>query len=48
MKLSIDIEKVRASEIIGLLSNQLDIVDVSVENRPIEEIILSLYNKFEI
>jgi ABC-2 type transport system ATP-binding protein len=48
VSLSVDLEKIRVSEVIGLLSNQLDIVDVSVDTRPIEEIIVDLYKEYQI
>ncbi|WP_102398981.1 ABC transporter ATP-binding protein [Haloimpatiens massiliensis] len=46
--LSVDLEKIKVSEVIGLLSNKLDIIDVSVENRPIDEIIVDLYKEYQI
>lgn len=46
--LSVDSEKIKVSEVIGILSNQLDIMDVSVESRPIEEIIVDLYREYQI
>jgi ABC-2 type transport system ATP-binding protein len=48
VSLSVDLEKIKVSEVIGLLSKQLDIVDVTVESRPIEEIIVDLYKEYEI
>lgn len=46
--LSVDLEKTKVSEVIGILSKKLDILDVSVESRPIEEIIVDLYREYEI
>lgn len=46
--LSVDLEKIKVSEAIGLLSNKLDIIDVSVESRPIDEIIVDLYKEYQI
>lgn len=46
--LSVDLEKVKVSTVIGLLSEKLDILDVSVDSRPIEEIIVDLYKEYEI
>ncbi|WP_138204966.1 ABC transporter ATP-binding protein [Haloimpatiens lingqiaonensis] len=46
--LSVDLEKIKVSEVIGLLSNKLDIIDVSVESRPIDEIIVDLYKEYQI
>ncbi|MCM0647970.1 ATP-binding cassette domain-containing protein [Clostridium swellfunianum] len=48
LSMSIDLDKIKVSEVIGLLSNKLDILDVSVESRPIEEIIVDLYKEYEI
>jgi ABC-2 type transport system ATP-binding protein len=48
LSLSVDLEKIKVSEVIGLLSNKLDIIDVSVDSRPIEEIIVDLYKEYEI
>lgn len=48
MTLSVDLERIRVSEVIGLLSDKLDILDVSVESRPIEEIIVDLYKEYRI
>lgn len=46
--LSVDLEKIKVSEVIGILSNKLDILDVSVDSRPIEEIIVDLYKEYKI
>lgn len=46
--LSVNLDKIRVSEVIGLLSKKLDIIDVSVDTRPIEEIIVDLYKEYEI
>lgn len=48
MTLSVDVNSIKVSEVIGILSDKLDIMDVSVENRPIEEIIVDLYKEYEI
>ena len=48
MSLSVDLKKIKVSEVIGLLSEKLDIIDVSVDSRPIEEIIVDLYKEYEI
>ncbi|ERI91526.1 ABC transporter, ATP-binding protein [Clostridiales bacterium oral taxon 876 str. F0540] len=48
ISLLVDLEKIKVSEVIGKLSNKLDILDVSVESRPIEEIIVKLYKEYEI
>lgn len=46
--LSVDLGKIKVSEVIGILSNKLDILDVSVESRPIEDIIVDLYKEYQI
>jgi ABC-2 type transport system ATP-binding protein len=46
--LSIDLQKIKVSQVIGLLSEKLDILDVSVDSRPIEEIIVDLYKEYKI
>lgn len=46
--LSVDLQKIKVSQVIGLLSEKLDILDVSVDSRPIEEIIVDLYKEYEI
>jgi ABC-2 type transport system ATP-binding protein len=46
--LSVDLKKIKVSTVIGLLSEKLDLLDVSVESRPIEEIIVDLYKEYEI
>lgn len=48
LSLSVDLEKIKVSEVIGILSNKLDILDVSVDSRPIEEIIVDLYKEYQI
>jgi ABC-2 type transport system ATP-binding protein len=46
--MSVDLSRIKVSEVIGQLSSRLDILDVSVESRPIEEIIVDLYKEYEI
>jgi ABC-2 type transport system ATP-binding protein len=48
LSMSVDTERIKVSEVIGLLSQKLDIVDVSVDSRPIEEIIVDLYKEYRI
>lgn len=48
LALSVDPGKIKVSEVIGILSNKLDIQDVSIESRPIEEIIVDLYREYQI
>jgi ABC-2 type transport system ATP-binding protein len=48
LSMSVDLTKIKVSEVIGNLSNSLDILDVSVDSRPIEEIIVDLYKEYEI
>lgn len=46
--LSVDLAKIKVSDAIGLLSEKLDIIDLAVDSRPIEEIIVDLYKEYEI
>ena len=48
VSLSVDLETIKVSEVIGLLSKKLDILDISVDIRPIEEIIVDLYKEYQI
>lgn len=48
ISLTVDLKKIGVSEVIGLLSNKVDILDVSVDSRPIEEIIVDLYKEYQI
>lgn len=48
LTLSVDLKKIKVSDVIGLLSEKLDITDISIESRPIEEIIVDLYKEYEI
>ena len=48
LSLSVDLEKIKISDVIGMLSKKLDIIDLSVDSRPIEEIIVDLYKEYEI
>lgn len=41
-------EVISASKLIGVLSEKLDIKDVCVENKPIDEIIVDMYKEFQI
>ena len=46
--LSVNTREVSVSEVISALTEQLEILDVTVENPPIEEIIVQLYKEYEI
>jgi len=46
--LSVDLERIKVSEVIGRLSESFDLKDISVNSRPIEEIIVELYKEYEI
>ena len=46
--LFVDTKKASVSEVISLLLEQLELLDVTVENPPIEEIIVQLYKEYEI
>lgn len=48
ISMSVDLNEIKVSEVIGLLSNKLDITDVSVDSHPIEEIIVDLYKEYKI
>jgi ABC-2 type transport system ATP-binding protein len=48
ISLSVDLKKIRVSEVIGKLSEDLEIIDVAVDSRPIEEIIVDLYKEYKI
>jgi ABC-2 type transport system ATP-binding protein len=46
--LSIDTERILTSEVITQLSNTVDLMDVTIESQPIEDIIVQLYKEFQI
>ncbi len=46
--LYVDTGKINVSEVISMLSEKLELLDVTVENPPIEEIIVKLYKEYEI
>lgn len=46
--ISVDPEKILVSEVISQLSSRLEIVDVTVDSQPIEEIIVQLYQEYAI
>lgn len=46
--LSVELNKIKVSEVISKLSSKLEIIDITVENRPIEEIIVDLYKEYKI
>ncbi|PAE34584.1 ABC transporter ATP-binding protein [Bacillus sp. 7884-1] len=46
--LNIDTEQTLTSEVITKLSNQVELLDVTIESRPIEDIIVQLYKEFQI
>lgn len=48
LSLSVNVNEVKVSDVITQLSNQLDIIDISVDSRPIEEIIVDLYKEYKI
>lgn len=48
LSLSVNLDQIRVSEVISLLSNKLDIIDVSVDSPPIEQIIMDLYKEYQI
>lgn len=46
--LSVDLKETKVSEVIGLLSKELEIIDLSVDSKPIEEVIVDLYKEYQI
>ncbi len=46
--LSIDTEQILTSDVITQLSNKVDLIDVTIESQPIEDIIVQLYKEFKI
>jgi ABC-2 type transport system ATP-binding protein len=46
--LSVDTESILISEVIAQLSNKVEIIDVAIETRPIEEMIVELYKEYQI
>jgi ABC-2 type transport system ATP-binding protein len=46
--ISIDTERVVTSQVITQLSGKVELIDVSIESRPIEEIIVQLYKEYQI
>lgn len=45
---TVDTEKVPIPQLIGLLSSHLEMYDLSVENVSMDELVLSLYRKYQI
>lgn len=46
--LFVDTQQIKVSEVISVLSEKLELLDVTVENPPIEEIIVQLYKEYEV
>jgi ABC-2 type transport system ATP-binding protein len=46
--LSFDTAEVITSEIVTQISNKVELIDVSIETRPIEEVIVQLYKEYQI
>jgi ABC-2 type transport system ATP-binding protein len=46
--LSIDTEQILTSDVITELSKKVDLLDVTIESQPIEDIIVQLYKEFQI
>lgn len=46
--LSVDTETIKTSEVITYLSSQADLLDVTIEAQPIEDIIVQLYKEYKI
>jgi ABC-2 type transport system ATP-binding protein len=46
--LSVNTEVIRTSNVITQLSSKVDLIDVTIESRPIEEVIVQLYKEYQI
>jgi ABC-2 type transport system ATP-binding protein len=46
--ISVDTEQLTISEVIARLSDQVDLIDVAIEAKPIEEVIVQLYKEYQI
>ena len=46
--LLVDVEQTNISEVLGRVSNHLEVVDVSITSQPIEEIVLNLYKEHQL
>lgn len=46
--IDLSLKNQKVSDLIQILSKQLDIIDITVEDRPIEEIIVELYKEYQI
>jgi ABC-2 type transport system ATP-binding protein len=46
--LSVDTESILISEVIAQLSNKVELIDMAIETRPIEEMIVELYKEYQI
>ena len=46
--LDVDTRKIKVSEVIAALSEQMELLDVTVENPPIEEMVVQLYQEYQI
>ncbi|ERJ13197.1 ABC transporter ATP-binding protein [Haloplasma contractile] len=48
MTLTVDTKQIRVSNVISELSKKCDIIDLTVDNRPVEDIIVDLYKEYQI
>ncbi|MCJ7842001.1 ATP-binding cassette domain-containing protein [Lederbergia sp. NSJ-179] len=46
--LSVDSEKIKISDIISQLSDQVNILDISIKEQPIEDLIVQLYEEYQL
>ena len=46
--IQVDTRQVKVSEVIAMLSEKLDLLDMTVENLPIEELVVQLYREYQI
>ncbi|MBS4209994.1 ATP-binding cassette domain-containing protein [Bacillus sp. FJAT-50079] len=48
MVLSVDTEKIMMSQVLSQLSNQMELIDISIEAQPIEEMMIQLYKEHQL
>lgn len=46
--LDVDTRRIKVSEVVAALSEQMELLDVTVENPPIEEMVVQLYREYQI
>ena len=48
IKLEIDENKIKLTEAITFLNNQLDIIDLDIKNTSIDDVVANLYKEYQI